>query len=285
MKQQHNISFNVTQSVLLMTIVASITKLANRYFELHEQLKSWTHNEKLFQHQFQHYKEVPLSKIIGWNFLLYLLLPVMAVVDYIGIAAFIDYMIATSNSMLIMFVLNVIGWLLFVLLEMGTTWIIMQYKDRPLVRTIGYLVAIVVALLPTVLIVMTYYLDPEPSTQLLIKTVILSALSLCTHALFLLFMQEVWNGIYYKIYCRKLKVMQRQSPKHTMQQVRHELVQNFLSFDNEAMDVVDDKKAKLLSNRAWYLKARLSNGNPEDDFDLSDYDAGTQYHSAPWQPL
>ena len=62
MKQQHNISFNVTQSVLLMTIVASITKLANRYFELHEQLKSWTHNEKLFQHQFQHYKEVPLSK-------------------------------------------------------------------------------------------------------------------------------------------------------------------------------------------------------------------------------
>jgi|GEM_PF-4299550 len=257
----------------------SINAKSNDYFDY---FKKWeTYNGKITELDFQYrdYANASSGRKIGWCFLLLMIL-IIAGFDYASVAAFLNYLSISAGGV-IGWVLNVISWLFFVFIELATGYLIIYYaKDKPFVKWLGILLAIVLIITPSYMIYTTYELTEPKTNQLLHKTIALIGISILLHTLMFLMISEVWAGIFYVIYLVKRKVLAMKDPQKQMKILKKSLQEEYTVFTRYAASIPTNEQAVLLTNLAWYIRKVITNSrNP---YDLSAFDPDIDY--APQSP-
>lgn len=261
---------------LIATITNSISKLTDRYFELYYQLSPFNESREELRFQYREHIKATVIRKTGWCFLLLLTL-LMIIYDYASIKLFIEYL-AMSAGGLIGLLISLTGGAMFILFELGIGFLLIQSKNKPHLRTLAKILAMVMICVPAYLIYTTYLIDENKTALLFHKTIALMVVSLVIHSLFFLLISEIWEAInYYFGYLIKEYKMKKNDPNKKMKEAKAELQDLYPDLDRYALIENYEAVAILAHNRAWYLKAKLQNGNTDDDYDLSDYDPEKSY--------
>lgn len=268
-------------SRLIEKVSSEICNLTDQYFEFFTQLTGWTEQKQELDYEYREHKQATTIRKTGWFFLLFVLLPAVGVFDYSSIALFIDYLASTSGGA-VGTVIKFTGWMFFLLFELGVGWLLLYSKGKPAMRLVAILLAVAITIIPCYLIYTTYSITPNKTALLYHKTIALMAVSIVLHTLLFFVISEVWAGINYLVYTVKNRALTKKAPQQNMKGTRKELLKLYPDFDNYIQREHPENMASLIHNRAWYVKGKLQNGDTNDDYDLSDYNASTSY--APQSP-
>jgi hypothetical protein len=255
----------------------AINAKSNEYFDLYEKTKTWVSKVTELDFRNKEYVNASSSRKVGWCFLLCVLLPITAAFDYSSVAGFLHYLSASAGGLVGIFI-GFVGWLFFVMLELAVGWLIVYYaKDKPIIKIIGIIIAVGLIITPSFLIATTYFMSTH-SEQLLFKTIALIIMSLIIHAIFFIVISEIWNGIFYVIYCTRRRLMMGKNPQNRMKTLKHSLQDDYTTFTRYAVSLPVVQQVQLLTNLAWYIKAKITNSRTP--YDLSDFDPKINYAPA-----
>lgn len=260
---------------VLETVTASIDAKSNEYFDQYQKVEECESKITELDFQYREYCNAGSSKKIGRNFLLFILLPVVAFFDYSSISSFISYLVASAGSW-VGGLIGLVGWLFFVLLELATGWVIVYYaKDKPIVKILAIILAIGLIITPSYLIYTTYDITANKTDALYHKTIALIIVSLIIHTIFFLVISEVWTGIFYIVYLIKRKFLSTKNPLHKMKLLKKTLQDNYTVFSRYTATMQTAEQAKLLTNISWYIRGKITNSrNP---YDLADFNPAINY--------
>lgn len=273
--QQSNFANRLTEK-----ITSEICNLTDQFFEFFVQFDEWTGRKRELDYQYREHVQATTLRKTGWFFLVFVLLPLVGIFDYSSIASFINYLAFTSGG-IIGTIIKVVGWAFFLLFELGIGWLIVYSKDNPALKVLAIILAVVMTLLPSYLIYTTYSITEHKTPLLYHKTIALIVVSIVLHALLFLVISEVWAAINYLVYTMKNRKLEKSNPQQNMKDTRKELLTLYPDFDHYIVRENPENLATLLHNRAWYVKGKLQNGDANDDYDLSDYNASTSYAPQP----
>lgn len=255
----------------------AINAKSNEYFDLYEKTKTWVAKVTELDFRNKEYENASNSRKVGWCFLLCILLPITAAFDYSSVAGFLHYLSASAGGIVGIFI-GFVGWLFFVMLELAVGWLIAYYaKDKPIIKVIGIIIAIGLIVTPSFLIYTTYAMSAH-SDQLLFKTIALIIMSLIIHAIFFIVISEVWSGIFYVIYCTRRRLMMGKNPQNRMKILKNSLQEDYSVFTRYAASMPIVQQVQLITNLAWYIKAKTTNSRTP--YDLSDFDPAINYAPA-----
>lgn len=263
---------------LVDKIVATINTASNKLFDLYRELQAWNERKTELEFHYRDYTTTSSAKKNGRLFLLLILLPTLGVIDYASISQFIDYLAASSGSGLVSLIISFVGWIFFILLELATGWLLIHYaKDKPPLKVMAILLAIGLILLPSYLVYTTYDINPDKTALLYHKTIALIIVSIVIHTIFFLVVGEVWAGIHYFVYVCKCRLLDNKHPYKKMQVEVEKLQRSYIDFDKHTSQYPIEQKEPLLTNRAWYVKYKLTNGAHSQEYNLSDYHPEISY--------
>lgn len=258
-------------------LAKDINTNSNTLFELFGQLQKWEAQKRELEYEHRDYINADKPKKNGWLFFLLVLLPILALVDYASIAQFIAYLAHSSGGGFIGGILSLVGWLFFILLELATGWLMLHSKNKPLLKGFSSVFAIALILLPSYLIYTTYDINPEKTALLYNKTIALAIVSIIVHGIFFAVIKDVWAGIHYVTYLIKRKLHDGKHPHKSMKEVTEQLQALYQDFDKYTATYPLATKATLLHNRAWFIKRKITTGQYETQYDLSDYNQQLSY--------
>lgn len=257
-------------------ITSEICDLTEQFFELYTQVAAWIEKKRELDFHYREYMQATTLRKTGWFFLLFVLLPCVGMFDYSSIAAFINYLAFTSGG-IVGTIIKFTGWMSFLLFELGVGFFLIYSKGKTVLRMFAIMLAIGITVIPCYLIYTTYSITPNKTTLLYHKTIALMAVSVTLHTLLFFLITEVWAGINHLVYTIKNRAVAKKDPYRNMKTVRKELLKLYPDFDNYILAEHPENVASLLHNRAWYVKAKLQNGNTNDDYDLSGYNPSHSY--------
>lgn len=269
MKQLHNAEKNITAK-----IATDINLLTGEYFDLYNQEQKALDKKRTLDYQYAEYIHASTMQKNIWFFLVFVLTPLLGIFDYSTIAGFIRYLAFASGGGIISMLINIVGWALFLLLELGIGAILIYAKNKPFTKAIAIFLAVCMVAVPPFIIWTTYAITPEKTQLLLYKTIALIIVSLIIHITFFVTINEIWKGINYYVY--RIKVWLLKSGFQKMKQVREKLLQLYPDFDNYTQQQTT-MSSSLLHNRSWFVKHKLTEGDTTNDYDLSDYDSTINY--------
>lgn len=264
------------QSRIIEQIISGIIKLTDKMFDLYSQTAKWNEKSDMLEFENRHTNKASAMKKAGWFFLLFILMPLIACLDYTSVSAFIDYLAKSSGGM-IGGVIQLVGVFIFLLLEIAIGWLLNYAKDKPMLKLFGIICAILITIAPSVLVYVTYYINPDKTQLLFVKTVVLMVISILFHALLFLLIGEIWEGIIYYKYRFTRWLHNMKNPAKLMTIEKDKLQKEFIDFDMYVMEDNNNGAKHLNNNRAWYLKQKFKKGDIERETDLSDYNPEVSY--------
>lgn len=265
------------ETKLAENLAKEINTLSNTLFELFGQLKKWVSQKRELEYEYRDYISADKAKKNGWLFFLLVLLPILGIIDYASVAQFIAYLVHSSGGGILGFILSFVGWLLFILLELATGWLLLYSKGKPVLKVFGIVIAIILIVLPAYLVFTTYDINPNKTELLYRKTIALVIVSVIVHAIFFAVIKDVWAGIHYVIYLIKNKLLNAKHPHTAMKEVSNRLQSLYIDFDKYTTNCPPAGKTTLLHNRAWYIKRKITTGVYDTQYDFSDYNQNTSY--------
>ncbi len=264
------------QSHIIEQIISGIVKITDKIFDLYSQAAKWHEKSDMLEFENRHTNKANTMKKTGWFFLLFILMPLIACLDYTSVASFIDYLAKQNGGMIGTFI-QFIGVFFFLLIEIGLGWFLASSKDKPLRRLLAILCATIVTVAPSGLVYVTYYINPEKTQLLFVKTLVLMIISILLHALIFLLIDEIWAGILFYKYRLKRWLHDKENPAKLISIEKSKLQKEFIDFDVYVVEESDNGARHLYNNRAWYLKEKFKKGDIEHETDLSDYNPNTSY--------
>jgi hypothetical protein len=276
-----NTQFNTTETFqqrVAQTTIRGINKCVNELFEQYSLLQNWVEKKNELDYQYRDSITTNALKRNGQLFLVFILLPVLGIIDYASVAPFINYLSVSAGGGLIGVFLSCIGFLFFIFIELATGWVLIYYsKKRSLSKGVIILLALGLAILPSYLIYTTNDIDTNKTTITGHKTMALAIVSIIVHIVFFLVIKDVWAGIHYCIYYCKNKALESKHPHKAMKALLEKLQDYYLDFDKYTATYTPEQQVRLINNKAWYIKHKISTGTHIKEFDLSDYDPNTFY--------
>lgn len=271
-----NKHYSTDNNHVLKQISKSIIELTDRYFDLYSQIGAWVERLKRLCFDFRDYIYATIMKKAGWFFILFILVPCIAMFDYSSIMPYIEYLSSTAGAV-IGTIIKYTGFLMFVALEIAIGWLICNFRGNLVKNIITYLLAVVITLVPMLLIYATYAITEHKTGLLLSKTLALMLMSGVLHVLVLMLATEIWRGILHNIYKFKNRRLQKEHPHKEMQRVKKQLQEYFADYDLYVTAEGTTGTEAELSSRSLYLKQKFQQGKTGDEYDLSDYDHTKTY--------
>jgi len=267
---------NTENNRIIEKITSGITQNTNQLFALYNKLPAWQDKQRGLDYDHRKYINATATQKIGWFFFLFILLFIIAGVDVCSISSFLEYLALRAPNFIVKSIIYLLGWLIFIGVELGIGYIVLYSSDKPLLKFAAYLLAILITLLPAVLIYATYAMLDDGGIAILVRTIVLILLSIVLHVVFFLVVREIWEAITYYRYKVKNWFLMSSNPELKMDAATAQLNTLFSDFDCYVLKEHVGDIAPLIDNRAWYLKRKFQ-GHTSQEYDLSDYDPHVKY--------
>lgn len=275
MKKQHQ---------AIIAIISSVLALTGKYFEQFSKISLWQEKTNEI-----HYANENINALSGQQkFLLGLLLVIVGAsvcVDYASIHEFLDGLVANTGGGVISFLLKIGGVFFFVGFESFAGVLLKSAKKehRTYLIIIAYILGVLISIIPAYLVWQTYVITPDDNKTIWLynKTITLTILSATIHIIMLLAISRVIDAAQWLWYGIRIWWNNLQNPVHKMKGLRKLLINEVSNFDRNFNACANENEQKIatanMTNRSWYLRQKLNDGNPTDDYDLSYYNEHIDY--------
>lgn len=259
-------------------IVNDVRSLTDKYFSLHDQLQTWSERKQELEYDNRDFRSVHTRQKNMWFFILFILLPFLCIIDLASIGSFIQYLAAASGNIIFKLIITTVGFAIFIVLELAVGALLIMAKEKPTIRGVAKVLAVVVVIIPPFLVLTGYLINPHKTVILLIKTIALMTFSAVTHILVFLFVTEVWNAIHYAVYRVKTKNADRNDPCRGMDTIREKFYNLYPDLDKYIIQNGNTEAISRLPNKCWYLKTKFAT-EITSPYDLTDYDPSINYNN------
>ncbi len=260
-----------------------IGKLTDQYIAGCEKLDA--HQSEVKVHNLKNRKFSALKQldIALMFFMLFVGLPLLFLTDVMWVVDFANFLRFKIGGLLG----GVVGFVIFfafTALELLTGGLSIWIKDREAegknytgLKWLVRFAMVVIVALPVILTYVGYELDPDKTVGKFAKTVALMVISAATHILIFASINVVWDAIaYFILYKWKLNRLRRSSPVPMLTKLKEQLHDKYAEFDDHKSEF--DKLPEAIRNannvdlgqRENLLKAKLTDNDPDNDFDISD---------------
>ncbi|MEI6681652.1 MAG: hypothetical protein WCO44_03440 [Bacteroidota bacterium] len=286
MKTSNLLSFVLTK---ILAIKQKIGRYTNEFYKLVKVYKEHQSDTAYFSARNTMYEEAESKQIVRWLMVLFVVIPILILVDYASLKLFVDYLQAAVGNQAGSGFLRTFGIFVFFILELATAFAVLKINEEMetrasfLYKVLKFILMIVMIGLPAMLIFTGYMLQSHHPVGSGIKVFTLMVLSLVIHTVFFVLIDDFLRSIGYLIYQIQKMVLYFKDPESRLEQLKTELRSLYGSYDLEHTrfsELPDSSKytSKVeLSRKELFLRERL-----EDDIDDNDYDEFTHpKHSFP----
>lgn len=270
------ISYLVAQ---LLAIKQRISRLTNEFYNLVKKYKIFKEEYDAFLIRSAMYEEADSMKKLRWFLALFVVTPILILIDYASVYLFIEALVDRIPSGFGKSVIHTLSLVIFFVMELATILAILRIDEilethsKSGLRLLKYVLMITMIVSPALLIYAGFYMQPAHSLGEGLKTLVLMMVSLVIHTIFFLLMEDVLHGVNYTKYLISKSFWKIKNPEPRLVSLKEYLRNEYNKYDLELLKISSDPDAVTylltieLSKREKFLKERL-----EDDIDDNDYD-------------
>jgi hypothetical protein len=261
-------------------IIVSQTEL---FFNGCKQLKNHEDEIDVHKMKYRRFEAASSERVAMMFFMLIIALPLLWVTDFASLREFFLFLGSRVGDFFGS-IIGAIGFVLFGLLELGIGAYVIYTRTRDVEGKatkgqiwLGRILMVVMVLLPLLLIFAGYELDPDKTFSKLVKTIVLMLLSAAIHIFIFACIQLLWDAIvYFLVYKIESLRLRLSNPVDKVIRLRSLLKDSYSDYDDhlneydkvsvEIKNTFDPK----LGKREQLLRLKLSDSDPDNDFDVSD---------------
>ena len=217
---------------------------------------------------------------VRWMFVLFIICPILILVDYTTLRLFISYLQHTvQTETAISFLLRKTGILIFFVMELGICFATLKINEtlengpNRFLKVLKALLVTVMVTLPSILIFTGYKLLPQPQMNDTMRTFALILLSLAIHTALFVLLEDLLRAVTYLVYrCRRM-ILSGRNPVAQLERIKKELCGLYAQYDVEyvTLSELPDVHAYLssvkLGRREQKIREKLEDGIDDDDYD------------------
>ncbi|MCF8267073.1 MAG: hypothetical protein K9I69_03235 [Ignavibacteriales bacterium] len=264
---------------LLLQIKQRISHYTNEFYNLVRRLKEKEEANQEFFERNVIYAEADSMKKLRWFLALFIVTPILILVDYASVYLFIAALAERLPEGIGRSVIYAFSIVIFFILELATILAILKIDEilethsNAGLSLLKYVLMLIMISSPALLIYVGYTMEPVHSPGAGLKTFVLMIVSLTIHLIFFIIMEDILNAINYIKYKISAFFSRLNDIKPRLERLKEKLRTDYIKYDIEYINFSLDPDSTVylskveLSKREKFLKERL-----EDDIDDNDYD-------------
>jgi hypothetical protein len=213
-----------------------------------------------------------------WMLVLFIVVPILILVDYASLILFIDYLQYAVNSIVIGNVLRVIGIIIFFTLELGICFSIIRLnehlEENPILilKFVKIILMCIMITLPSILIYTGYLLLPSVTQGDTMKTYALVLLSLAIHTALFILIDDVLRSITYIAFLIRGQWLKSKDTVKHIEKCKKELFRLYNQYDidmvrlSEIPGAAQYQSTLKLDPRSQALREKLEEGLDEENY-------------------
>jgi hypothetical protein len=260
----------------ILAIKQKITEKINDF--ILQVKKNWEYNDRVVEFDInnERWNAYGSMQKIRWLLVLFLVIPVLILVDFASLKLFIEYLEYSANSVIISNIIKAIGIIIFFVLELAVCFAILRINEKIPSLSLKFLkivLTLVMVTLPSLLIYTGYLLLPSPNPGDWMKTFSLILLSLAVHMALFILINDILQVIAYLSFIIRKWLLQEKNPTKYLEKIKRELLQLNNQYKIETVRFLEFPDAGIyassvkLSPKEQSILDRLDDGLDEDDYD------------------
>ncbi|MDR0231402.1 MAG: hypothetical protein LBI82_04710 [Dysgonamonadaceae bacterium] len=207
---------------------------------------------------------------VRWMLVLFIVVPMLILVDYASLKLFIDYLQFAVDSIAIGKVLETTGIVIFFVLELAICFSIIrlnEYLDREpnlTLKIVKILLMLVMITLPSILIYTGYLLLPFPGQGDTMKTFALILLSIAIHTALFILIDDVLRAVTYIVFLIRKQFLLGINPTKNVEKLKKELLKLYARYDVNKARLSEFPGSQIynieLGKREQILRNQLEDG-------------------------
>ncbi len=256
-----------------------IGRLTNDFFNQVREYHVYKENENDFQVKNTFYAEANSMKRLRWFLALFIVVPVLILIDYASVYLFIEALAERLPTGFGKSVIITVSIFLFFILELATILAILRIeeiletKNSGGLRFLKYVLMITMIISPALLIYAGYSMQPTHIPGEGLKTLVLMMVSVVIHIFLFILMEDLLHAIIYIKYLVNKAIWKMKSPEPRLISLKESLRREYNSYDLEKVKISTNPHVATylptieLNKRERFLKEKLEDSIEDNDYD------------------